>query len=156
MWDRFVNSRGGAGHNIPCDLHNEHVNKIFKGIIGNMGATFTEQATTVAARAVSALATITESFDKQTGIGPDTSAHCLKPDEDDVKQVVRVIKSNSLLSVIPQRHHTNFPKIALNPLGSLNWSKLSKWMSDKIVENKKFRRIAEGNASDSGASDDEC
>ena len=55
-WGRFVNTHGGYGHNIPCDLHNEHVNKLFKDIIGNMGANFTEQASTQAARAVTSLA----------------------------------------------------------------------------------------------------
>ena len=25
-WNHFVNTHGGCGHNIPCDLHNEHVN----------------------------------------------------------------------------------------------------------------------------------
>ncbi len=34
--DRFVSSHG---RNIPCDLHNEHVNKLFKEI-----ANFTEVA----------------------------------------------------------------------------------------------------------------
>ena len=27
MWHRFVNSKGGMGNNIPCDLYNEHINK---------------------------------------------------------------------------------------------------------------------------------
>ena len=38
MWDRFVNTRGGMGRNIPCDLYNEHVVKLIKEIITNMGA----------------------------------------------------------------------------------------------------------------------
>ena len=33
LWDKFVNTRGGLGHNIPCDLYNEHVNKLLKHII---------------------------------------------------------------------------------------------------------------------------
>ena len=37
-WNRFVNAHGGLGRNIPCDLYNEHVNKLFKEIITNMGA----------------------------------------------------------------------------------------------------------------------
>lgn len=32
-WERFVNVHGGAGRNIPCDLFNEHMNKLFKNII---------------------------------------------------------------------------------------------------------------------------
>ena len=26
-WGRFINYKGGAGRNIPCDLHNEHINR---------------------------------------------------------------------------------------------------------------------------------
>lgn len=36
-WDRFINTHGGNGHNIPCDLHNEHINCLFKEIVGNLG-----------------------------------------------------------------------------------------------------------------------
>ena len=59
-WGRFVNTHGGNGRNIPCDLHNEHVNKQFKGIIRNMGANFTKTESTRAARSVHHLV---ESFD---------------------------------------------------------------------------------------------
>jgi len=34
---------GGPGNNIHCDLHNEHLNKLFKEIIANMGSNFTER-----------------------------------------------------------------------------------------------------------------
>lgn len=44
MWHRFVNTRGGLGKNIPCDLHNEHVNKVIKEIINNMGSNLTKEA----------------------------------------------------------------------------------------------------------------
>lgn len=38
--DHFVKTHGGSGRNIPCDLHNEHVNKALKGAIHHMGANF--------------------------------------------------------------------------------------------------------------------
>ena len=40
MWNRFVNVRG---RNILCDLHNEHLNKLLKRIITNIGASLTEK-----------------------------------------------------------------------------------------------------------------
>ena len=55
IWGRFINTRGGKGQNIPCDLHNEHVNRAFKDIIRNMGANFTKEASTWAARSVTSL-----------------------------------------------------------------------------------------------------
>ena len=36
----FVNTRGGLGRNIPCDLYNEHVNKLFRVIIQTWEQTF--------------------------------------------------------------------------------------------------------------------
>lgn len=44
-----MNTHGGSGRNIPCDLHNEHVNKLLKEIIANMGAKLKEEAMTRAA-----------------------------------------------------------------------------------------------------------
>ena len=26
-WGRFIDAKGGLGRNIPCDLHNEHINR---------------------------------------------------------------------------------------------------------------------------------
>ena len=43
MWHRFVNTKGGLGRNIPCDLYNEHVNKLIKQIIANMGPILTKK-----------------------------------------------------------------------------------------------------------------
>ena len=67
-WHRFVNVRGGAGKNIPCDLFNEHINKLLKCIISNMGPNLTEQALQRAARSVTALQHICENFDSQSGV----------------------------------------------------------------------------------------
>ena len=51
-WDRFVNTHGGMGRNLPCDLHNEHVNKKLKGVIRHMGANFSQNALTNVARSI--------------------------------------------------------------------------------------------------------
>ncbi len=61
-WGRFVNTHGG---NIPCDLHNEHVN-------------ITETASTRAARSVTTISHLVESFDSEMGIHPESSAHSRK------------------------------------------------------------------------------
>ena len=38
MWSRFVNTSGKKGHNIPCDLHMEHLNRVLKDSIKCLGA----------------------------------------------------------------------------------------------------------------------
>ena len=54
MWHRFVNTRGGLGRNIFCDLYNEHVNKLLK-MIANMGSNPIKEALQRSARSVSTL-----------------------------------------------------------------------------------------------------
>ena len=63
-WNRCVNTNGGLGRNIPCDLHNEHINKLFKEIITNMGANLTDEAMRRAARSVTTLRQMRDNFDK--------------------------------------------------------------------------------------------
>ena len=45
-WGWFVNTHGGLGNNIPCDYHNEHINKLTKELINHMGANFSQKAMT--------------------------------------------------------------------------------------------------------------
>ena len=90
-WNRFVNTRGGHGRNIPCDLHNEHVNKMLKHIISTMGSNLTEKSLQRAARCVTALQIISERFDAYSGVPYHTSAHSTMADRGDVKKVMEVV-----------------------------------------------------------------
>ena len=105
-----VCTHGGAGMNIPCDFHNEHVNKLFKEVVSNMGANFTEVASTRAVRAVTSLAHMSERFDTQSGIHPEASAHTTKSDDVDVMTVVRVLQERDVLSVHSGRSHQSSPR----------------------------------------------
>ena len=85
-WARFVNTHGGLGRNIPCDLFNEHMNKIFKQVVQNMGPNMTSQAITRAARSVTTLCQITDKFDRETNVPVVTTAHSTRSDKNDVKK----------------------------------------------------------------------
>ena len=98
-WGRFMNTHGGAGHNIPCDLHNEHLNGLLKDIIHSMGSNLTEHSMRRAARSVTSLCEIREAFDTESNVPVMTSAHCTKDDYDDVTEVVEVLLKNEVLVV---------------------------------------------------------
>ncbi len=91
-WHRFVNTRGGLGNNIPCDLYNEHVNKLVKVIIQNMGPNLTEQSLKRAVRCVSPLHAICKHFDAATHVSVTTSAHTTKSDLLDIEKVVKAVQ----------------------------------------------------------------
>lgn len=43
-WSRTINTHGCAGHNIPCDLHMEHLNKRLKMMMRNLRSNMTPGA----------------------------------------------------------------------------------------------------------------
>lgn len=114
-WGRFINTRGGNGNNIPCDLHNEHLNKVFKEIFNNMGANTSEAAITRAARSVTALQEISTKFDKETGVPITRSAHSTLDDTKDVNSVVSVIMKKQILDMQKGRMHSSFRNFSPNP-----------------------------------------
>ena len=44
LWSRFINTSGKEGHNVPCDLHMEHLNRVLKDSIQQLGANKTKKA----------------------------------------------------------------------------------------------------------------
>lgn len=133
-WNRFVNTHGGPGHNLPCDLHNEHVNKLLKEIIRNMGANLKEEALTRAARSVTLLRTITSTFDKESSIPAATTAHSTRSAEDDIQRVVSVLMKKQVFKVQPHRKHSNFSKISANPFCGLDREKMMTWITNKQLQ----------------------
>ena len=55
LWSRVVNIRGGAGNNIPVDLHNEHLNRKLKDIISGVGANIAEDVVVQASKSINAV-----------------------------------------------------------------------------------------------------
>ena len=124
MWHRFVNTRGGPGRNIPCDLYNEHVNKLLKEIIMNMGSNLTKEALQRSARSVSTLQAVCLQFDKVSGVPVGTSAHATYSDKKNIEKVIGIVIENNLLSVSTMRRaHTTYPRIHFNPLNDWDKSK---------------------------------
>ena len=128
MWHRFVNSKGGIGKNIPCDLYNEHVNRQVKYIIQNMGSNLIETPLQGAARSVSTLHDICQAYDTETGVLHRTIAHSSRPNTQDVMKVVGTVFQNKILTQTPGRKHSAFPKLHLDPLHKWNIDKTKSWI----------------------------
>ena len=79
-----MNTRGGLGHNIPCDLYNEHVNKLLKHIITATGSNLTETSLQLATHSVSTLQYICRQFDVESEVPVGTLAHSTRTDMQDV------------------------------------------------------------------------
>ena len=67
-WSRFVNIHGLPGKNVEADLHMEHINRIAKQSIRNLGANKTQKAIERVGRAVGTLDKVISHFDEENGI----------------------------------------------------------------------------------------
>ncbi len=149
LWDRFINTRGGKGRNIPCDLHNEHVNKLIKQVITNMGGNMTDDALKRSARSVSTLQALCHKFDKCSGVPFGTHSHSTRSDVQDVGKVMRTVIDRKLLEVIPGRKHSSFPRTSANPLKSWDTTKTKEWIEGKKKQFVKFRGAIQAECDDS-------
>ena len=119
-----------------------------------MGANFTEKATTRVARSVTFLEAIAHSLDRQRGVIPDSTSHTTKSSDDYIETAVCKQKS---LKVITGRFYSNFKTMSSNPLKSLHWVKMKKWIQRKAVQFEKHNAvIQEENVSDEEVTDNEA
>ena len=131
-WDRFINTHGGLGRNLPCDLHNEHENKVLKGVIRHMGANFSQKALTNVARSVTYMSSVTAQFDRQCGISPESTAHTTRDDVGDVKRVVDIVKREKLWEIYKGRKHRSYKTLSSNPFVKLDRGKMKDWMQKRL------------------------
>lgn len=139
-WHRFVNTRGGLGMNIPCDLYNEHVNKLVKTIIQNMGSNLTEKALQRAVRCVTPLNAICKQFDTESQVPHTTSAHSTKSDAQDIEKVASLVLRLKLAAQQSgPRNHKSFPTMNINPLDKWDKKTTRTWIEGKKREYGKYK-----------------
>lgn len=157
MWDRFVNKDGGLGKNIPCDLFNEHVNRLIKEVILHMGPNLTENALQRVARSVTMLEAICKRFDSESGVFLGTHTHSTKSDIEDVKKVAKVVLDDNLFICKRGRKHRKFSAMRThgNPLWNLNWEKMKEWVENKKKQFSKFNTAGEESDPDTTTDDED-
>lgn len=125
--------RVDPGHNIPANLHMEHLNRLLKGTICHLGANKTPQAIIRAGKALSTLKYILEEFDKSTGVWVTTN-HTTRSEAEDLMKIVTELSQKKVFSHNPGRKHQTFPSTQCNKLlESINQKKLDLWKTKKVA-----------------------
>ena len=75
LWSRFINTKGVRGHNIPSDQHMEHLNRILKDSIKNLGSNKTEGGFVRVGKAIGTIVAILEQYDQISSIPAVSDAH---------------------------------------------------------------------------------
>ena len=133
MWSRFVNTHGLSGHNIECDLHMEHLNRLCKTSIKSMGANKTEKAIQHASKAISSTSAIVDNFGEITTVKAPSQKHSTTSISKDRDIILHVLNSNGTFKEIQGRKHKSFPKLNNSIITKVNQSDLKAWIENQVL-----------------------
>lgn len=107
VWSRFINSRGGKGCNIPCDLHLEHLNRRLKTLIRNLGSNITGKTVVRASKSIGVIHHICELFEHETNVKRQHDKHPIPKYGKDFEMVLEELKTLKVFTQCPGRDHTS-------------------------------------------------
>ena len=132
IWSRFINTHGTTGKNIPADQHMEHLNRIVKEAIKNLGANKTEIGFIRVGKAIGTIIPLVEKFDEIHSVHTLSSTHkCPIPSTDVCKLVKELNSIQVFVDNQHKRYHNSFMSITQNCLKT-NQSKLNEWIEQKV------------------------
>ena len=85
---RFINTRGGEGHNVSCDLHMEHLNRALKDCISQLGANKTKGAIIREGKCIDKVDEILRNYDYDNKQYGDSHYHTTASSDKDRKLVL--------------------------------------------------------------------
>ena len=133
LWSRFVNTRGLSGHNIPCDLFLEHLNRLCKDAVTCLRSNQTDKAIVRVSKAVGVLHPVIEQFDTVYSVSVSSGAHHRAKTEKDRNMLIEEISRRAqVFKCVPGRKHNTFPNV--KSLLQHKPKKLVKWMGQHIVD----------------------
>ncbi|XP_077864340.1 LOW QUALITY PROTEIN: uncharacterized protein LOC144349697 [Saccoglossus kowalevskii] len=132
-WERFVNVKGGAGNNIPLDLHLEHQNKYFKEDAKSFGGKLTERAVNRVSRAVHSNEQILKNLDSQIAVIRPGYKHTTTSTDKDLNIILDHLNNNGkVFEFIPGRFHCAYPDFDRDPFRYQDVTKVRKWISKHL------------------------
>ena len=146
IWNRTVNVNGGAGNNIPMDLHLKHLNRVFKDNINIFRAHISEQSVQRSLRAIAPVKAILEAFDKITSVKQESGHHTdanISRDFTVVLQLLikqfslnRLEEVTVLSRLYPEIHYQNLKQI---PVKLFNGQRVKAEATDQDLRCKKAK-----------------
>ena len=122
---------GCPGKNIPADLHMEHLNRLIKEAIRNLGANKTENAITRIGRAIGTIAPVLQKYDKENEIASISETHRMASFEKDINIIVCELIKSAVFNTVPGRKHSAVP-YPRHVLHAKKRNDLLTWMVERL------------------------
>lgn len=134
IWGRFINTHGFLGHNIPNDLHMEHLNGYLKELLRSLRGNMNEKNADRIARALNNTRIIVNNFEKNLIAESRKTSGKTPKTFNDVKKLTEELNSAEVFKEKGQRSYESFPEFKENVFITLKKSDLCKWIKDKETE----------------------
>jgi hypothetical protein len=128
LHNRFINTRGGLGRNIPTDLHMEHLNRTLKDYLNGLGANISDRMIVQTSKSLKSLMEIVQNFDAQCGVNPVSLHHTTRSSKKDQAQVLSHLTEARIFEYIPGRYHSSFATITSRISDCVNFDHLMEWI----------------------------
>ena len=132
MWDRFVNTKGLVGCNLPTDLHMEHLNRRFKTVIRNVGANINPRTITRAAKSIGVVHSICSTFEKQLGQKKMSGSHNAPSVMKEINTIVTLLQEIDIFVEKKRKYESFVFKNGL--ICSINRDQIGDWILDKALK----------------------
>lgn len=113
-WSRVVNTKGKAGHNIPVDLYNEHLNRSLKTCTSSIGANIAEKTIVQCSKSIKGLTDAVQNFDRECEINPASIQHTSASLAKDEEMILEELTKSRVFDYVPGREHRTFKGIVPN------------------------------------------
>ena len=131
--DRFCNTHGKKGKNIPLDLKMEQLNNLLKAMLKILGSNLNEESAQRIARSIEYIELILASLDGDCSVGETSHHRSLKDSEETVKEIVTDLVNMRAFQKTPGRGgYPSFPEFNVNFLDALDNRGMFTWMKDKL------------------------
>ena len=144
VWNRTVNTKGGAGKNISMDLRMEHLINLIKELLKHLGPNITESAATHCSKSVGHVDRLLDAVDEDLLVESPGGHHKVQKREPDFRLLVDEIhQKGRMFKFAPEserRYHVcgNFRDSLIK---GLDLGKLNKWISEKTKELHKMESL---------------
>ena len=124
-WCHCINTTNRPGHNVPMDLHLEHLNRHLKTALRSIGSNITDNSVQLAAQSVAVIEHTSKQFQVVTANSkPSANTHSSPSFQSNSKAILNVLQQQKVF--LPRRNPvsiqpSNFIKVCFNKCLSLIW-----------------------------------
>ena len=136
-WSRTVNTHGKAGHNVPCDLHMEHLNRRLKNCIRSAGSNVYPMAIQRIAKSLGPVSHVCSQFEKELSFSENKDYHTFPSFKKDLNSIIQVLRAEEVLSDTNNRCHSSYNRTPL--LHGINWNKITEWLKEKLCNTNMYQ-----------------